>query len=83
MSAIGWASFLIGGGGALGWATFIARILWGFRGRWDATNGELRSLQDEMKRSALERSRIEHRLDRHLDWHDRQLPATTIPLSQR
>ena len=59
-----WTVVLMGVGGTLTWASFIAKLLWDFRGKWDETNAKLADLAG---RDLL----IEQKLDLHLAWHDR------------
>lgn len=46
------------------WLTFVAKLLWDFRGRWDDTNSKLEVLAGQDKL-------IEQKLDLHIAWHDR------------
>lgn len=60
----GWVAALVAAVGlGVGWLTFIARLLWTFRGKWDETNAQLDKLAS---RDAL----IEQKLDLHIAWHE-------------
>jgi hypothetical protein len=58
-------------GGGLTWATFVANLLWNFRGKWDDTNAQLAGLSRQIAELAKRDNAIEQRLERHLDWHDK------------
>ena len=71
MDAAWWTVSIMGGTALAGWCTFIARLLWNFRGKWDETNAALTGLRDKISALAERDAAIEMRLERHLDWHDR------------
>jgi len=71
MSTAQWTLVLTAAGGSLTWATFVARLLWIFRGRWDETNSTLSTLKDRITDLHSRDTAIEQRLERHLEWHDR------------
>lgn len=47
------------------------RVLWNIRGSWDRTNSELHRLVDRVGDMAERDNRLEQRLERHLEWHDK------------
>jgi hypothetical protein len=57
--------------GACTWATLMIRLMWQFRGKWDFSNAQLARVAERITELAASDSRIEQRLERHLDWHDR------------
>lgn len=50
----------------------VVRALWRIRGSWDETNGKLGTLVDRVTTLAERSDRTEDRLERHLEWHERQ-----------
>ena len=50
---------------------WMLRLLWTIRGQWDKTNGELSRLVDKMGEMSERDNRLEARLERHLEWHDK------------
>ncbi len=72
MSVAQWTVVLMATGGGLTWATFIARLLWLFRGKWDDTNATLAGLKDKIAELAARDAAMERKLDQHLTWHGRR-----------
>jgi len=70
MSAAVWSVVISGISGALAWCTFVAKLLWNFRGNWDQTNSTLVQLKDQISRLGETDRALEQRLERHLTWHD-------------
>lgn len=50
---------------------YSLRVLWNIRGSWDRTNSELKRLVDKIQDGHERDERLEQRLERHLDWHDK------------
>ena len=66
-----WAGVAISGiGGFLAWCSFVARLLWNFRGNWDKTNSTLQQMAGQISRLAETDKALEQQLQRHLDCHD-------------
>lgn len=76
MTAAQWTVVLMAAGGGLTWATFVARLLWNFRGKWDETNSTLTGMRDKIAELAARDAQLERRLERHLSWHERRDPGT-------
>lgn len=66
-----------------GGLVFSIKLLWNIRGSWDSTNAELHELvkdvrdlvedkEREHKRLELRDDRIEARVERHEQWHDKR-----------
>ena len=72
MSTAQWTVVLMATGGGLTWATFIAGLLWKFRGKWDETNLTLQGMRDKITDLAEYDRKLEGRLESHLAWHTRR-----------
>ena len=74
MNATEWTLILTGVGGALTWASYIARIMWGFKSKWDETLSRLGNMDSRLTSLSEHVQHTDQRLERHLDWHDQRRP---------
>jgi hypothetical protein len=64
-------TILTGLGIIMGGVAFCLRALWNIRGSWDRTNNELGRAVDKLTSMNARDDRLESRLERHLEWHDK------------